>query len=230
MSWRAGRCLPLSSRLAPGKGPAGRLLGFGGTVKRGRGEGTEPGAAPETCPSEESQAAARSAQPRRCCLALSGTSAPGLPRRGPGRAASQRGTGPAAASHGVGAGPCLALTHGAGLQGVSGARTLTPGAGRCRQGAPSPGLQPQQEQRSPQRRQALTQPHEANAVGARGKPPAPGQQTMRRLFQDKQLLTAAALTALGPARGELQEGRGTEEVGGRAAGAPQPGSSPPLPL
>lgn len=111
MSWRAGRCLPLSSHLAPGKGPAGRLLGFGGTVKRGRGEGTEPGAAPETCPSEESQAAARSAQPRHCCLALSGTSAPGLPRRGPGRAASQRGTGPAVASHGVGAGPCLALTQ-----------------------------------------------------------------------------------------------------------------------
>lgn len=71
-------------------------------------------------------------------------------------------------------------------------------------------------------------------MGARGKPPAPGQQTMRRLFQDKRLLTAAALTALGPARGELQEGRGTEEVGGGARGEPRGPRSlaqaPPLPL
>lgn len=187
-------------------------------MQQGRGEGSEPGAAPETCPSEESQAAARSAQPRCCCLALSSTAAPGLLRRGLGGTASQHGTGPAAASQGVGADPCLGLTHSAGLQGGVQSQDPHLEAGRCRQRAPSPGLQPQQEQRSPQRRRALTQPHEANAVGARGKPRAAGQQTMRRLFQDKQFLSAA-LPALGPARGELQEGRGAEEGG---AGGPPP--------
>lgn len=198
-------------------------------MKRGRGEGNEPGAAPETCPSEESQAAARSAQPRRCCLALSSTTAPRLPRRGSGGTASQHGTGPAAASQGVGADPCPGLTRSAGLQGGVQSREPHLEAGRCRQRAPSPGLQPQQEQRSPQRRRALTQPHEANAVGARGKPRAAGQQTMRRLFQDKQFLTAA-LPALGPARGELQEGRGAEEGGaGGSRGAPAARLKPPLP-
>lgn len=46
-------------------------------------------------------------------------------------------------------------------------------AGRCRQQlvGPNPGCQP--EQRSPHRHWALTQPHEASAVGERGKRPSP---------------------------------------------------------
>lgn len=40
--------------------------------------------------------------------------------------------------------------------------------------APTLGRQHQREQRSPHRRRALTQPHEASAVGEWGKPPSPG--------------------------------------------------------